>query len=620
MRGTCVLLVAVLAWLLVLCSVPTEAVSLISDGITFKESEQFYVGAEPYRALSVLVRYSIRSLPLLALKDDKRKAAEKTFANNLGLRLLGSRAVPTIFSFQPLFTHTLKKAQEVQLSTKEAARLLRMCQNGYAGSFNLNGLSGVFETATAENLLRSTYAIGWMRNQGICYVTNAFNFVFYYQVSNGEENTHYYTVVGFKVTPLLKNNVTVDASAIKAKQSATVGMYYAAEWVEDADGSHMTQLRESAFAKEEDLRRRRGHFISSLNVFLLWTLVGVTATTVLFRTVRRDLLDETDPEQLEELRSGGKWKLVQGDVFRTPPHPVLFASLVGAGVQLCSMVVFTFVCSAIGLLHPSQRGVLLTGFVFTYIFSSSICGFVVARLLKLFKVQSNIRALIASLVLPFMIMVVYVVLNGIQLFKHTSMSSPFSATVLLLVLEFFCAIPLVFIGIVVGYRMREISVPCKVSALPRLMPSDVSHGIDAFDLFSGFLPFLASFIEMTYVLNSMWQSSAFYRPNTLFGQALVILSLCAEVSIIVTYITLSQQNYMWWWRSFSCVAWCGVYMFIYSIYYMLNVLQVRQPLSIFIFCGYMGGFCTLVALVTGSVGFISSFVFVRVIYTASKAE
>lgn len=40
----------------------------------------------------------------------------------------------------------------------------------------------------------------------------------------------------------------------------------------------------------------------------------------------------------EDVQEDWGWKLVHGEVFRTPNNPLVLAALVGNGAQLCSMV------------------------------------------------------------------------------------------------------------------------------------------------------------------------------------------------------------------------------------------------------------------------------------------
>ena len=54
------------------------------------------------------------------------------------------------------------------------------------------------------------------------------------------------------------------------------------------------------------------------------------------------------------------WKLIHGDVFRAPRRPMLFAVLVGSGVQMALTSVITLFFACFGILSPIHRGAFAT--------------------------------------------------------------------------------------------------------------------------------------------------------------------------------------------------------------------------------------------------------------------
>ena len=62
----------------------------------------------------------------------------------------------------------------------------------------------------------------------------------------------------------------------------------------------------------------------------------------------------------EDVQEDWGWKLVHGEVFRTPGNPMILSILVGNGAQLCAMVAVTLVFALLGFLSPSNRGSLAT--------------------------------------------------------------------------------------------------------------------------------------------------------------------------------------------------------------------------------------------------------------------
>ncbi len=69
-------------------------------------------------------------------------------------------------------------------------------------------------------------------------------------------------------------------------------------------------------------------------------LTGFLAT-ILIRVLKNDFTRYARDADIEEQDDGEEsgWKLVHGDVFRPPSNPLLFASMLGSGVQLLCLVI-----------------------------------------------------------------------------------------------------------------------------------------------------------------------------------------------------------------------------------------------------------------------------------------
>ena len=87
----------------------------------------------------------------------------------------------------------------------------------------------------------------------------------------------------------------------------------------------------------------------------LTTLVG----TVLLRTVLRDCSRYNAIEEEDEADATG-WKLVHGDVFRTPKHSVLLSIFCRSGSQTLAMCTILLLFAPLGFLFPAYYGGLIT--------------------------------------------------------------------------------------------------------------------------------------------------------------------------------------------------------------------------------------------------------------------
>merc|ERR1712045_464715 len=136
----------------------------------------------------------------------------------------------------------------------------------------------------------------------------------------------------------------------------------------------------------------------------------------------------------------------------------------------------------------------------------------------------------------------------------------------------------------------------------------------------GMLPFGAVFTELFFIMSSLWQHQFYY----LFGFLALVLGIlivtCAEISIALMYFQLTSEDYNWWWRSFFTSGSSGGYVFLYSIMYFSTSLSIEKTVSIILYFGYMGILSSIFFLLTGSIGALASFYFVKVIYGSIKID
>lgn len=85
----------------------------------------------------------------------------------------------------------------------------------------------------------------------------------------------------------------------------------------------------------------RIHWFSLVNSLVIVIFLCVMVATILLRTVSRDISRYNAIDLSEDVQEDWGWKLVHGEVFRPPPHPMLLSVMVGTGSQLCAMVSVT---------------------------------------------------------------------------------------------------------------------------------------------------------------------------------------------------------------------------------------------------------------------------------------
>ena len=327
-----------------------------------------------------------------------------------------------------------------------------------------------------------------------------------------------------------------------------------------------------------------------------------------------DVSDEEDA--LEDVTG---WKLLHADVFRTPQYGYLLAPLVGSGSQLLFMAVGLVLLSAFGVLNPSFRGGFISVGVGLFIFAGGFSGYFSARVFKSFDGKDYRRnAFVTALLFPGLSFGLVFILNLFVWAQASSTAIPFGTLVAILVLWLCVQLPLVYAGSYYGYHKAAVwEHPTKTASIPRQIPQQAWYVKPLQSaLLAGLVPFAVIFIELLFVFQSLWQDkSGYYYVFGFLAVVLVILVVTiAEVTVVTIYIQLCSENYNWWWQSFAVGGGSAVWVFAYCLWYYMFKLHITGFVSSMLFFTYSFMACCVYGLLTGTIGFLSAYAFVRRIY------
>jgi len=136
----------------------------------------------------------------------------------------------------------------------------------------------------------------------------------------------------------------------------------------------------------------------------------------------------------------------------------------------------------------------------------------------------------------------------------------------------------------------------------------------------GILPFGAVFIELFFIMSSVWLQRFYYVFGFLALVIFILLLTCAEISIVLCYFQLCNEDYHWWWRSFLNSGAAGGYLLGYSAIYFHTQLDMVGFTPTLLYFGYMLIAAIIFALMTGTVGFMAAWWFVWKIFSAVKVD
>ncbi|GFR46382.1 hypothetical protein Agub_g7964 [Astrephomene gubernaculifera] len=453
-------------------------------------------------------------------------------------------------------------------------------------------------------------------------------------------NPPYYMVVGFEVSPCsiarkagaeiedivcgVDDNSHITPQEIK--EGANIVYTYDVYW---QDSKIKWASRWDAYLR---MPGGKVHWFSIVNSLLVVLVMATIVAMILIRTVRRDLskyealmVDGSAPGGGADPRDEAGWKLVAGDVFRSPARSFMLAVQVGTGVQILAASLVTLVLATLGFLSPAARGALLTAGIVFFVLLAGLAGFTAVYVWGLMERSFNNWQGVAARVAvyyPGLNLLIFTILN--LAIHHTGSTGaiPLGMYFSLVGTWFLVATPLTFIGGMLAVRVPLLDWPVKTNQIPRhIPPAPLAASPLLLFLAAGVLPFGTMFIELYFAMTSLWLGYFYY----LFGFVLLIGALTcvinAEIAVLCTYVQLCAEDYSWWWRSFYRGASVSLYIGVYAVGFLASSLSTLTGfIPVFIYLCYMSLFVMAFYYAMGTLGFGASLWFVYSIFKAVKAD
>ncbi|CEP63277.1 Tmn2p LALA0_S07e06458g [Lachancea lanzarotensis] len=361
---------------------------------------------------------------------------------------------------------------------------------------------------------------------------------------------------------------------------------------------------------------------SLVNFSLVVVLLSSVMIHSLYRTLRDDLSRYNQLNLDDDFQEETGWKLVHGDVFRTPSRSLLLSVLIGSGAQLFLMAACTIAFALFGLLSPSSRGSLATVMFILYALFGLFGSYTSMATYKFFGGQYwKVNMLLTPLLVPGSIFCVMIALNFFLIFVDSAGALPFGTMCAILALWFIFSLPLSAVGSFVARKKCHWDEhPTKTKQIPRQIPFQPWYlkTIPA-SLIAGIFPFGSIAVELYFIYSSLWFNKIFYMFGFLFVSFLLLTLTTSLVTVMLTYYSLCLENWKWQWRGFWIGGiGCATYMFVHSI--LFTKFRLGGLTTIVLYLGYSLLISLLSCLITGTIGFLSSLWFVRRIYSSIKID
>jgi len=459
-------------------------------------------------------------------------------------------------------------------------------------------------------------------------------------------------IISYNKDQIVKVDLTSDPKSLQqVKEGAKLEFALHVQFETTSDEFH------SRFDRylDHDFFKHPIHWFSVFNSFMMVLFLMGLVALILLRTLKKDYAryglihdledgegDEDEKEAMlhDKVEDAG-WKQVHGDVFRAPSHLPCFAALVGTGWQLVVLTFGVIFFAVLGPVHGEvheERGEMMQAILICYAFSTIVSGYMSGRYFKEYHPtvarssknsgSNNLWQLTMCLTvvfLPVVTVLIFIVLNFVSLMYGTINSIPFSVILKLFFLYVFVSVPLCVVGTLLGRHSSKgtaSSFPCRVNAIPRPIPQDVPWYGKPSGLIplAGLLSFGSIFIELYYVLTSLWNYKFYHVYGFLFGVYAILTIVVGMTSIIVVYFCLNAENYLWQWTAFGSGASTSVYVFFYGVYYYTFKTQMHGFLQFCFYFGYMWLIAINLGLLCGAMGHAAASRFVRAIFNNVKVD
>lgn len=363
-------------------------------------------------------------------------------------------------------------------------------------------------------------------------------------------------------------------------------------------------------------------WFSLINFSTIVVLLSSVMVHSLYSALKNDLARYNEMNLDNDFEEETGWKLIHGDVFRSPERAMLLSVFVGSGAQLALMTTTTILFACLGFLSPSSRGSLTTVMFLLYAIFGSFGSFTSMATYKFFNGKNwRTNLVLTPILIPGSILAVVVALNFFLIFFHSSGAIPFKTMIVIVFLWFIVSIPLSAIGSLMAWKKCNWDQhPAKTNQIARQIPFQpwCLKTLPA-SLIAGIFPFGSIAVELYFIYSSLWFNKIYYMFGFLFFSFLLLILTTSLITILLTYYSLCLENWKWQWRSFI-IGGCGCAFYVFCHSILFTKFRLGGLTTVVLYLGYSSLISGLCCLMTGAIGFLSSLLLVKKIYSCIKVD
>ncbi|KAK8812439.1 hypothetical protein WA158_007673 [Blastocystis sp. Blastoise] len=559
--------------------------------------------------------------------------------DNLGDIISDNHIENSLYTIKIKQDETCTVVSDKKYTQQEVNQLEYLISNEYSVHMILDGIPATMKviTSTGDSFYEHGFPLGGViadpQNNTIIgnAINNHLHFIIYYHETEDKliEIHGFESFNRFSEEDVTKgvlhscSYIGMPLNVISSSSPSTRILYtYAVEWV-PSSRAWISRYDNYIYADQLGLATNIHWFSIANSILIVIFLAGILGV-ILLRTVFQDYshynrlgVEDNNNGDFEE--SG--WKLLHADVFRPPRFMMtLLCATVGNGIQILLTCLEACFLSFYLLPDPSQLNAYNTIILFLYIINGYFSGYISSFLYKNLNGKSLLaNFFITTFVYPCIFLCIILFMNSIHLIVHSSNAILFKNVFKLFSLLLCLYVPITYIGCTNGYARDPIDSPVVTSAIPREIPKKPWYAKSwILMVLGGVIPFGVSFVELYLMVTCLWGD----RYYVYFGFILVIFILfilsCIEISMIILFAKLNNEDYNWWWLSLQATGSCSLFFFAAMIFCFSRFYELNSIIIITDFIGYVSIVSLLLYLIAASLGFISSYIFIHTIYGVAK--
>ena len=409
-----------------------------------------------------------------AFKFCKPDGEPKHVSESLGSMIFGDRIMTSPYDLKMLEDDGVCKALcEKQTFNERSAKFVNTrIRDFYNLNWLVDGLPAGLpytEISTNTSFFQRGFPLGAVDDENTAYLNNHYDIEIAYHQAGKDE----YRVVGVKVYPDSRgdnkdlgggkgecgNKINSPPVILSESANTDVTWTYTVSW---KSSSTAWATRWDPYLHVFDPKI---HWFSLVNSAIIVVFLVAMVAAILKRALKKDFaryqrlesfnlddLSGADGNAEDGVQEDSGWKLVHGDVFRTPKNPLVLSVFLGNGCQLFAITATTIAFALFGFLSPSNRGSLGGAMLLLWTIFGFIGGYVSARVYKTFGGEAwkqNIA--LTPILIPGIVFGTFFLLNLFLWAKGSSGAVPFTTMLYILAIWFVISLPLSFAGSWFGF-------------------------------------------------------------------------------------------------------------------------------------------------------------------------